>query len=107
MTIRSAHFVLLALLAYRLLDGSDRGRRIFDLYDQPRVPLVPKPDHDGLLRIMHVPEYPPAFLMEGARRNNPRHVGPSAPDALPPLARDFRIRFGAQHMGEGYLQAAP
>src|SRR5215210_4860764 len=76
MEIRSAHFLLLALLAYRLLDGSDRGRRIFDLYDQPRVPLVPKPDHDGLLRVVHVPEYPLAFLMEGARRDDPRHVGP-------------------------------
>src|SRR5215210_3327679 len=105
--MRPAHYLLLTLLAYRLLDGSDRGRRIFDLYDQPRVPLVPKPDHDGLLRVVHVPEDPLAFLMEGARRYNPRHVGPSSPDALPPLVRDFRIGFGARNMGEGYLQAAP
>src|SRR5215207_5631468 len=60
-----------------------------------------------LLPIVHVPEDPLAFLMEGARRDNPRHVSPSAPDALPPAARGFRIRFGSRNVGEGYLKAAP
>ena len=41
--------------------------------------------------------------MEGARRYNPRHVGPSAPNALPPPPRNFRSRFGGDFRLQVYV----
>jgi hypothetical protein len=58
--------------ADRSLDGRARGGRVVNLYNEPLVALVPKPDKDRFLRMGHVPEHPLAVLVEGARRDDPR-----------------------------------
>jgi hypothetical protein len=46
-----------------LVDPRYGGFGIFNLYDQPSVPFVLKPDHHHLLRGVHVPEYQLALLV--------------------------------------------
>src|SRR5919107_3747136 len=83
------------------------GFGIFNLYYQPSVAFVLKADHHRLLRVVHVPKDQLALPVEGARRDRPRHPYPPFHDAVPPSARLLGIDFGACHVRERDLKAAP
>src|SRR5829696_3336742 len=87
-------------------DGRSRGGWVVHLDHQLSVALVPKPDHNSPLWIMHVPEHALAILIERARRDYPRNVDARSPDALVPLSCDFRIGLRAHHVSQRDLQAA-
>ena len=48
----------------------DRRLRIIHFHDQLVIPLVMQVNHDGFLRVMHVPEDPLAVLIERSRRDD-------------------------------------
>src|SRR3712207_849569 len=50
----------------RSLDGRGRGGWVVNLYNEPLVALVPEPDDERLLRVVHIPEHHLAVLVEGA-----------------------------------------
>src|SRR5919106_3991217 len=77
-----------------LVDPRCGGFGIFNLYYQPSVAFVLKPDHHRLLRVVHVPEHQLALLVESAHRDRPWHPYSPFHDAVPPPACLLRIRFG-------------
>ncbi len=93
--------------AERRLQLRDCGRRVGHLDDQLGKPLVDKLDHDGLLRIVHVPENELPVLVERARRENSRNVRPGNPDTMPPAARDVRVSPSAADVRNRNLETAP
>jgi hypothetical protein len=63
-------------------------------------------NHDGFLRVMHVPEDSLAILIEGACRDDSGHVGSGHPYAVPPSACGVRVCSDSRNMDERYLKAA-
>src|SRR3712207_3034394 len=62
--VLSPRFRRVVLFCERLLDSRGCGVWVVNLDNQPGVPLVPKPDHHRLLRIVHIPEHTLALLVK-------------------------------------------
>ena len=68
--------------------------------------LVMQINHDGLLRVMHIPEDSLAVLIEGSCSNHSGHTGSGHPHAMPPSACDLRVGSDACDVDERYFEAA-
>src|SRR5215212_7371751 len=85
------------------LDGGGCGGRVVHLNDQSGVQVVLKVNHNGVFWIVDVPEHALTLLIEGARRDYPRHVGARCPYAHTPTLRNFWTDVCAYHVGQGNL----
>src|SRR5215212_4773755 len=86
-----------------LPDGRYCGGRVLYLCHQPRIPFVLQPYHDRFLRVAHVPEHALVLPVEGARRDDPQHVGSAAPDTQPPSPHRLGVGLGARHVGQRWI----
>lgn len=89
-----------------ILDELHRRLRIVRFNDQFVVPLVMQINHDGFLRVVHVPEDSLAVLIEGSRSDDSGHIGSGHPDAVIPAACGLRIGTDACDVDERNFEAA-
>ena len=68
--------------------------------------LVMQINHDGFLRVMHIPEDSLAVLIESSGSNHAGHTGSGHPHAMPPSACDLRVGSDACDVDERYFEAA-
>jgi hypothetical protein len=95
----------LPLSAQGVLDQRDGRPGVVDLNDQAGVALVGEFDHDGLRRILDVPEDLLAVEVERARRDHTGHVGARSADPLG-IGGDAGVRGRAADVAQRDGQAA-